>query len=145
MSHYSCFSYPRIFEEHRQHFELTLAYHPQPGEGCPARLDQVTSTVLKPADAVLLRLPLAFGLMTAAQLEILISKGFGKFSTSTFPGKRETWTMQIRTGTSYREDIQREELASMNAWCERVIHDLLHQQCQRSPRRHFSMIDQQTK
>lgn len=142
MAHYSYFNYPKIFEDYSRHFELVLIYSPQPGKESTGQLERSIGTALQPVGAVPLHLPLAFRLMVAGQLGILTAKGFGELSAETSLGKKEAYRMQIHMGTSYQEYIQLEELVRIRDWCEHVIQDWLHQQCQRSPKRHFPMIDQ---
>ncbi len=142
MLNYSHLNYPQTFKDCRQHFELVLIYTPRPVEKITGQVEEGISTALNSSNSLLLRLPLAFALMSAGQIEILLTEGFGELSTETFSGRKETQGIQIQMGTSYREYIQPEELTRIRNWCEKTMHDLLYQQCQRSPKRHFSMIDQ---
>lgn len=141
MLNYSHLNYRQTFKDCRQHFKLVLIYTPRPVEEITEQVEEGISTSLNSSNSLLLQLPLAFALMSAGQIEILLTEGFGELSTETFSGRKETQGIQIQMGTSYREYIQPEELTRIRNWCKKAMHDLLHQQCQRSPKRH-SMIDQ---
>ncbi len=135
MVHYPYLNYTKIFEDYAQHFELALIYHPQSGRANLAQLKEASDAALKSTGAMPLYLPLAFRLMVAGHLEILISKEFGELSSHTFLGKKGTRKMQIQVGASYQEYIQSEELALIHDWCDRVMYDWGHQPCQRSLKR----------
>lgn len=139
------FNYPQIFNNYGQHFELVLIYIPQPDKNSPVRLMKDVRAALQPTAAVPLWLPSALRLMTAGQLQMLVTEGFGELSTTTFSGKQASRRMRIQMGTSYQKDIQREELDRIEDWFSQVMHDWSHQQYQRSPKQHFSMINQQDK
>lgn len=145
MTDHSYFNYPQIFNDCEQHFELVLLYIPRPDKNSPARLEKEVLAALQSTAAVPLWLPSALRLMMAGQLQMLATEGFGELSTTTFSGKQASRRMRIQMGTSYQKDIQREELGRIEGWFSQVIHDWSHQQCQRSPKRHFPMIDQQNK
>lgn len=128
------FNYPQIFEDYNRNFGMVLIYIPQPGQESLVQIDEGICAALQPANAVPLRLPSAFNLMTAGQIEILVTKGFGELSTTTSLGKKETHRMQIQMGASYQAHIRPEELTRIRGWCDRVTRDLGHQHWQWLPK-----------
>ncbi|NJM99184.1 MAG: hypothetical protein HC800_20430 [Phormidesmis sp. RL_2_1] len=87
MHEYRYVNYPQLVKDRPENFGLILFYDPKTAtdiaEKPVGRFDETLEKSPAFDDVIWMRLPGTFGLMTASQLQILITEGFGTLSVNT--------------------------------------------------------------